>query len=215
MINNDASSVDHNSAEYWSQRYQSGDNPWDLGNESAVFSSLRRSHPDFSVHAGQHLSLLVPGCGFGHDAVAFAQAGFEVTALDFAEEPLLYLQEHCASVGVQLRTLQRDVFTLSWDMPSSFDRIIEYTCYCAIDPSRRQEYITTLAEVLKPGGIMAGLFFPMDELERTAPPFTVHEDEIRHQCELAGLVPMSSELPRESHPARAGRERLMIFRKNV
>lgn len=55
----------------------------------------------------------------------------------------------------------------------------------------------------------------MDEVERVGPPFTVREDEIHAQFEEVGFVLISSDIPRESHPARAGREKLMIFRKSV
>ena len=215
MTNDAEQAIDHNSSEYWSQRYQTGNNQWDLGKETAVFKTLLDTSPYFSQPPEQPFSVLIPGCGFGHDAIAFAQRGFEVTALDFAPEPLEYLAQQARMNNVRLNILERDVFTLSWDLPSSFDIVIEYACYCAIDPARRQEYANVLASTLKPGGIVAGLFFPMDEVVRTSPPFSVHDEEIHQQFEKAGFVLVSSELPRESHPARAGRERLMIFRKRV
>ncbi len=208
-------SADCNTADFWSQRYQTGDHGWDLGNETAVFAALRGRHPLFTLSPGEQLSLAIPGCGFGHDALAFARSGFHVSAIDFAHEPLRYLSEQAHQEGLELAVLERDIFTLGWDLANSFDRVLEYTCYCAIDPNRRAEYAKVMSTIIKPGGYLAGLFFPMDEVERVGPPFTVREDEIHAQFEEVGFVLISSDIPRESHPARAGREKLMIFRKSV
>lgn len=211
MINE--SNADCNSADYWSERYRSGDAPWDLREETAVFAALRTTNPLFMPRPDERRTLLVPGCGFGHDAISFAQAGYKVTAVDFAPEPLEQLRSASEHAGVALSILERDVFTLRWDLQDSFDVVLEYTCYCALDPSRRSEYVHMLGAVTKPGGLVAGLFFPLDDVQRSGPPYNVQESEVYHQFEEAGFICVSSDVPRESHPARAGRERLMIFRK--
>ena len=36
--------------------------------------------------------------------------------------------------------LQHDIFTLPAQLDGSFDYMLEYTCYCAIDPKRRAEF---------------------------------------------------------------------------
>ena len=214
-MNNDTSQADCNSAEYWSKRYQSGDASWDLRGETAVFSALRASNPLFMPSPNESRTVLVPGCGYGHDAVGFARAGFDVTAVDFAIEALDQLRAIASNADVNVKILERDVFTLGWDLPQSFDIVLEYTCYCAIDPGRREEYVRMISTVTKPGGLVAGLFFPLDEVDRVGPPFTVYEHEVHQHFENADFIFISSDIPRESHPARAGRERLMIFRKRL
>jgi len=202
-----------NDPSYWSERYRRGDTPWDLGAETPAFIALVE-RLDFPKPTEQwHPAVVVPGCGYGHDALMLARRGYDVTAVDFASEPLDYLQQTARLVGLAINTVQCDVFDLPSLYLSAFDIALEYTCYCAIDPSRRQEYANVLASLLKPNGIVAGLFFPFDTVERSGPPFSVNEHEIRTQFERAGFVLLSSELPIESHPARAGRERLMLFRK--
>lgn len=210
---NDETEAACNSADYWSERYRSGDAPWDLREETAVFAAMRQTHPLFMPRSEESRTLLVPGCGFGHDAIAFAKAGYHVTAVDFAPEPLENLRAAADHAGLRISMLERDVFTLGWDLGQSFDVVLEYTCYCALDPARRNEYVQMLGTVTRPGGLVAGLFFPLDDVERSGPPYTVHEADIYHQFEDAGFICVSSDIPRESHPARAGRERLMIFRK--
>ncbi len=204
---------DVNSPEYWSERYRRGDTPWDLGKPTPAFVALveRIDFPKPSANLRPHV--LIPGCGYGHDALMLAQRGYAVTAVDFADEPLSYLQENARLLGVELTTLCCDVFTLPSRYSAAFDVVLEYTCYCAIDPSRRQEYAYTLSALTKPNGIVVGLFFPLDEAERLQPPFSVRVDDVRAEFENAGFVLITSEVPLESHPARAGREQLMIFRK--
>jgi len=198
---------------YWSERYRRGDTPWDLGTETPAFIALveRIDFPKPTEH--WRPAVVVPGCGYGHDALMLARRGYEVTAVDFAPEQLEYLEHTARLAGLELRTLCCNVFDLPSTHPNAFDIVLEYTCYCAIDPAQRQDYANALAAIVKPNGIVAGLFFPFDETERSGPPFSVREDEIRSQFERAGFVLLSSELPIESHPSRAGRERLMLFRK--
>lgn len=202
-----------NDPRYWSERYRAGNTPWDLGMETPAFTALvvRLDFPQPTPTYSP--SVVIPGCGYGHDALMLARRGYRVVAVDFAPEPLDYLQQVAHLAGVDLVTICCDVFELPSTHTGRFDVVLEYTCYCAIDPSRRQEYARTLAALLKPNGIMVGLFFPIDDIERTGPPFTVREAEIRQQFTAAGLVLFSSEIPLESHPARAGREKLMLFRK--
>lgn len=206
-------SDDVNRPDYWSARYRRGDTPWDLGQETPAFVALLKRFDFPKPIDGYRPRVAVPGCGYGHDALLFAEHGYQVTAIDFAPEPLEYLRSMARLRGVELEILCADVFTLSTTHRACFDVVLEYTCYCAIDPRRRQEYAHVIAAILKPKGILAGLFFPLDDIERTQPPFTVHESEIREQFGAAGLVLISSEVPLESHPARAGRERLMLFQK--
>jgi SAM-dependent methyltransferase len=205
--------ADVNSPQYWSQRYRSGNTQWDLGGPTPAFVALVE-RIDFPKPTESWIPrVVVPGCGYGHDALMLAQRGYAVTAVDFAEEPLEYLQQNARLLGVNVETVCSDVFELPRLYRGAFDIVLEYTCYCAIDPNRRQEYAHTLAALLKPNGLVAGLFFPLDEIERSGPPFTVRVDEICAHFDQAGFVLIERQIPLESHPARAGREQLMMFRK--
>lgn len=213
-MNENSSAASHvRSPTYWSERYRRGDTPWDLGAETPTFAALLERIDFPKATEEQHPTVVVPGCGYGHDALMLARRGYRVTAVDFAPEPLEYLEQTARLAGLELYTLCSNVFDLPSIHPNAFDIVLEYTCYCAIDPAQRQDYTNVLATIVKPNGIVAGLFFPFDETEHSGPPFSVREEEIRTQFEHAGFVLLSSEQPIESHPSRAGRERLMLFRK--
>ena len=58
--------------------------------------------------------------------------------------------------------------------------IIEQTCFCAIHPSRRVEYEALVKGLLKPGGRIIGLWFPLDkDLNDGGPPYGTIIDEIK------------------------------------
>jgi methyl halide transferase len=60
-------------AEAWEQRYQKNSDRWDLGCPAPPFINLLAS-----TNAPQPGKIAVLGCGRGHDALLFAEAGFEV-----------------------------------------------------------------------------------------------------------------------------------------
>ncbi len=64
----------------WNQRYVDGDTPWDKGDAAPGLNDWLVGNdmdPDSRI--------LVPGCGCGHDAHAWARAGFETTGVDLSE----------------------------------------------------------------------------------------------------------------------------------
>lgn len=54
----------------------------------------------------------------------------------------------------------------------------EYTCFCAIDPRRRAEYVHVMGAILRPGAWLLACFFPMRR-RAAGPPFAVSEGEVR------------------------------------
>jgi SAM-dependent methyltransferase len=190
---------------YRDERYRNGEADWDMRTPTPVFVEL--------LESGRFTPgpVLVLGCGKGHDAVLFARHGFVVTAVDFSDVPLAHAKERAAANGVALSLLHRDLFTLTPEFDLRFDYVVEYLTFCAIDPQRRSAFADVVCNVMKPGGRLIGLFFPIDG--RTGgPPFRVDEREITdlfaRGCDLE-----TSELPGRSVRPRRGRELLMIWRK--
>ncbi len=201
-------------ADYWAGRYRKGETAWDLGAPCTVFQdALSRGLLPFPGEPDKAPHLLTPGCGNGYDAEMFARRGYRVTALDFAPEPLANLRQRIEGEELQLETLCRDVFALTPADLAPVDIVLEYTMYCAIDPLRREEYLAVLAALLRPGAVVAALLFPLGR-PQDGPPFAIDPDEYEQQWAVHGLRVMHRETPRASHPARAGKELLMILRKS-
>jgi hypothetical protein len=97
-------------------------------------------------------------------------------------------------------------------MEAEFQYRLEYTCFCAIDPQRRAEYIESVSSLLEPGGYYIALAFPIGQ--RTGgPPFVVAPDELIRPLNDRGFELITREVPHDSVPGREGIEELLILKK--
>jgi SAM-dependent methyltransferase len=117
-----------------------------------------------------------------------------------------------AGPDTQMEILQQDLFSLSHKMDGTFDYVLEYTCYCAIDPKRRAEFVDLVARLLKPGGIYISLAFPLTQ-QQGGPPFAVTVSELLHLFQERGFDLIEREKPTDSVSQRRGAEELLIFQK--
>jgi hypothetical protein len=105
---------------------------------------------------------------------------------------------------VEVTFEQRDLFTLAAEYPQAFDGVWEYTCFCAIDPRRRTEYVRVMAAILKPGGWFWACFFPI-RTSGGGPPFPVAKAEVRRHLAGQFRIERAGPPPRPV-AARAGQE---------
>ncbi len=154
---------------YWQARYDQGKTGWDRG---AASPTLLRW-----LAAGdlQPCRILVPGCGRGHEVVALAKAGFDVTGVDFAPAAVETVRAHLAGEGLAAVIVQSDVFAYRPDRP--FEAIYEQTCLCALPPERWAEYEQRLATWLIPGGRLFAAFMQTDSTD--GPPFACPPNAMR------------------------------------
>ena len=190
-------------AEYWEQRYTSGETDWDLKSATPAFLDILND----IILAGKE-KLLVPGCGFGYDAVAAAKKGFDVTAIDISTTAIEQAKKQVME-ELKIKFIRQDFFLL--DEKNKFDIIYDYVTYCAIDPGRRKEYAGKVAALLNKEGIFIAIFFPVEN-RNFGPPFGVDiiEAENLFGKELE-LVVSTNKI--NSIKPRAGREYLQIYRK--
>lgn len=194
-----------NTSEFWEACYESEMDGWDLGGPTPVFERLASELPKGKI--------CVIGCGRGYDAVTFAKAGFDVTAIDFAETAVMSTRERARNANVELRVLRENIFELPEELYGQYDYIMEYTCFCAISPERRFEYDRVVWQLLKTEGKLLGLFLPLDkDLEEGGPPWGVKISELHKLFGLHWNLE-HEEMPKESIDRRADREILMVWRK--
>ena len=185
----------------WNRRYIEGDTPWDKGD----------SHPALGIEVARSAlagRVLVPGCGTGHDVRALAAQGMDVTGLDIAPLALEKARAH-PRVGREEYVLG-DLFAFPTGFENSFDGVFEHTCFCAINPAQRADYVNVVSSVLKPGGRLLAVFFLDPGHDGDGPPFGCTTEEI------AGLFAPSFRLLDEyadipTFPEREGRELLRLF----
>ena len=197
--------TDVNSPHKWDADYEHQTDGWDLGGPTPVFKHLIS---DRQLIVGR---MIVLGAGRGHDAREFAHNGFQVTAVDFASQAVQEMQR-LADARAPMEILQHDIFTLPETLNNTFDYVLEYTCFCAIDPQRRAEYADLVTRLLKPNGIYIDLAFPLDG-RKGGPPFAVSASEILELFQARGFKLISREVPTESVSPRRHAEELFLFQK--
>ena len=197
---------DVNSPQKWEADYQRGTDGWDLGGPTPVFKRLADS---MRFTPGR---MIVLGAGRGHDAREFSRHGFNVTAVDFSSYVVEQMHK-LADPNAPIEILQHDIFTLPSELNNSFDYLLEYTCFCAIDPKRRIEYADVVNRLLKSNGIYIDLAFPLDN-RKGGPPYAVTESEIFQLFESRGFKLLSREKPEDSVKPRRHAEELFIFQKD-
>lgn len=194
-----------NHPQFWEDIYLADDAGWDLGGVTPIFESIANE-----IKPG---NVCILGCGCGYDSVMFAQKGFDVTAVDFAPSAINALNVLAKESKVNIQIIQSDIFSLIPEHVNTFDYIIEQTCFCAIDPTLRQEYERLVKNLLKPGGKLIGLWFPLDKpIDDGGPPWGTTVDEVKSIFKNGWTIERDEFLDL-SIKSRKGREKMIIFRK--
>ena len=195
--------MDNLTAQAWEKRYQDRGDRWNLGYPAPPFVSLLASSD-----APQPGKLAVLGCGKGHDAFFFAESGYEVTGFDFAPSAISEATATARDKGISARFFQQDIFALDKEFTNSFDYVLEHTCFCAIDPSLRSQYVGVVKSLLRPGGKLIALFYTHNRPE--GPPFGVKPQEVLDYF-AADFEPILFQKARDSIPRRQDNEHIAIF----
>jgi SAM-dependent methyltransferase len=184
--------------DFWNIRYDAGRTPWDGGGVPAPLARWLAAHP------GRGARVLLPGCGTGWEVAAFAAAGWAVTALDFSPPAVTQARARlgpalaaCVALG--------DFFTHEFSA-APFDLVYERTFLCALPPGRWSEIAARTATLLRPGGLLAGIYFFGDKED--GPPFGLADDEPAQLFAPGFALVADHPIPAdESLPLFAGRER--------
>lgn len=133
--------------DFWQRRFEQRQTPWDRAAPSPQIAAWQA---DGTLRNG--LRIAVPGCGSGHDVLALARAGCDVTAIDYASAATELTQAQLTSHGQCARVVQADV--LAWQPDSPLDAVYEQTCWCALHPDCWAAYAAQLQAWLRPGGAL-------------------------------------------------------------
>jgi SAM-dependent methyltransferase len=186
--------------QYWNYRYKSGQTGWDTGYPATPVKEYIDQLSDKS------LSILMPGCGNAYEAEYLLQSGFSrVTLIDIAGVAVKRLKEKFASQ--QINIIHGDFFKHE----GQYDLILEQTFFCALHPLRRKDYARKMAELLKPGGKVAGVLF--DREFDDGPPFGGSADEY-FELFSGYFTRIKIEACYNSIPPRQGTEVFIRIRKD-
>ena len=190
------------SLDYWEQRYQTRDMPWEKGEPSPGLVDFLATHRQLPGE-----TICVPGGGTGHDACEWSKAGFRVYGYDIAPSAV-QLSSARAQAG-KLSAAFRQADFLRDEPPFAFDWIFEHTLFCAIQPSERDLYRRAVIRWLKPGGNYLAVNYLIADTD--GPPFgTTREDVVRRFSPYFRL--QADWVPR-SYPNRTGLERMFWWQR--
>lgn len=192
-----------NHASNWDLYYKNNQDGWDLGGAIPVFKRLASSA---RFTPGR---MLVLGAGRGYDAREFSRHGFQVTAVDFASNAV-HEMKRLAEPDAPVNIMLQDIFTFPNTYDETFDYVLEYICFCAIDPDRRNEYADAVKRLLKPNGLFIDLAYPLDK-RPGGPPFGFSDEELLGLFEKRGFKLLSRNKPVDSIKPRRHAEELFIF----
>lgn len=189
------------SEDYWSSRYQNEMTGWDVGKITTPIKEYADQLQDKSIR------ILIPGAGNGHEAEYLHNQGFtNVFVCDIVREALDNLMTRCPGFP-ENHLLHSDFFELQ----DSFDLILEQTFFCALNPTRRSEYIDKMNRIISPNGklvgVLFGIVFPFN-----GPPFggniEEYEQLISSKFDIETLAPCYNSIG-----PRSGNELFFIAKK--
>jgi SAM-dependent methyltransferase len=157
---------------YWENRWLKNETGWDIGYAAPAMSAYIQQFQNKSA------SILIPGCGNAHEAMFLVECGFtDITLIDIAVPVVEALQRKFKSSD-QVKVLCEDFFMHEGE----YDLIIEQTFFCAIPPSRREEYVQKIFSLLSSDGRLVGLLFNK-HFNHSGPPFGGTQEQYRRLFE--------------------------------
>ncbi len=181
----------------WELRYQTKDMPWEKGEPSPGLVHFLATHSE--IKRG---TVLVPGCGTGHDVRSWAKAGFNATGYDIAPSAIALSKEKTEAAGLNATFVLGNF--LDDQPPQLFDWIFEHTLFCAINPAHRENYVQAVRRWLKPNGHYLAVNYLIPDKE--GPPFGTTCEELLER--FSPHFDLLEEWVPRSYENRTGLERM-------
>ena len=173
---------------FWANAWQTGR----TGFHNSDVSSVLEAHLS-ALTQGESVCVLVPLCGKSLDLRWLVDQGHEVVGVEWvaqAVEQLFAGSDTPPERGVRgpyeswqepgLCVLRGDMFALeAIHLPCPPTVVWDRASLVAISPDRREEFVDVLRRVMSPGGRILLNVLNSDKGERSGPPFSVSEAEVR------------------------------------
>jgi len=190
----------------WDGTWQKGITPWDVG---YMQPPLREVIESDRVNWPRTGKALVPGCGAGHDVRFIAESlGLQTIGADISStaiEKAKATNGNAPGVSFELG----DFFAIE----DQFDLIYDYTFFVALPPTMRPDWGKQITKLVKPGGYLITLIFPIDPPQDHGPPYFVrpnHYEEVLHSADWEKLF---QEVPKHSTEEHKDREVIAVWKR--
>lgn len=131
---------------FWNAEWEKADksSPWAVPEPWAI------DHVS-TLPPGSHILDL--GAGIGRHALAFADLGHQVTALDASEAATAAIEAAAFARGLAVRAVHAPMTDLPFE-PASFDHVLAWNVVYHGDETVVRRTLTEIARVLRPGGTL-------------------------------------------------------------
>lgn len=92
------------------------------------------------------------GTGPGTQAIALAEKGFHVTAIDLSDTAVKNAEIKAREKGLNIIWKQDDILNSKLD--GKFDVVIDRGCFHVFDPEQRENYVRVVSSLIKPDGYL-------------------------------------------------------------
>ncbi|KAH9853745.1 S-adenosyl-L-methionine-dependent methyltransferase [Lenzites betulinus] len=194
----------------WENAWQAGVTPWDAGQVQLALKELVETSGLDLPRSGR---ALVPGCGRGYDAIYIASTlGLETTGADISPLAVAKAQAYKDSAAASVDNVKFEVIDFFAAEGATYDLIYDYTFFVAIPPSMRPAWGKQMSKLVKPGGFLITLVYPIVPQTDIGPPFFVrpeHYDEVLGE----GWAKVWDQVPEKTLETHVGKERMVVRKK--
>ncbi|KAJ7236165.1 S-adenosyl-L-methionine-dependent methyltransferase [Mycena rebaudengoi] len=193
----------------WDKAWIQNLTPWDAGEFQPALQEIIQSGEVNFPRIGR---AFVPGCGSGYDAIYISsELKLDTLAIDISPTAVRNASKNIPE-GLKTRFEVRDFFSFRISDDQKFDLIYDYTFFVAIPPSRRLEWGSQINSLIKSGGYLITLIYPLEKKTDVGPPWFVRPE---HYLEPLGegWEKVVDRVPTTSSETHVGRERLVVWRK--
>jgi SAM-dependent methyltransferase len=190
---------DSSQPEFWDVRFRDGVTPWDAGGVPPQLQVYlqKKEYP---------LRILVPGCGTGYEVRLLGERGHDVLGIDFSDAAI-----EAAQRVLGLRVKKADFFRLE---EGRFDLVYERAFLCALPRALWPDWARRAAQLVRPGGELAGFFYLDDNLR--GPPFGTSRQELKELLDSTFVLEEEREIPAaQSAPVFRGKEIWQAWRRRL
>ena len=140
---------------YFNLLYLFSEPPWDTGVSPPELLDFIENHPP-----GNAIDI---GCGTGTNVITLAQAGWQVTGVDFAPHAIKIAKHKVNRAGIQAELMVQDATNLN-GITGPFDLALDMGCFHGLR-DKKADYLSELERILAPGGhwLMYGFFNPTSD----------------------------------------------------
>ncbi|KAI9026516.1 S-adenosyl-L-methionine-dependent methyltransferase [Phycomyces nitens] len=204
----------------WEKRWQTGQTGWDQGTVSPALKKLIDEDTDGAIVPRKGRGL-VPGCGSGYDVQFLASKDLHMTGIDLSPTCIKRCKElWLCREFMPLDQNHPDAAKCNYDFETGnffdfevpdggYDLAYDYTFLCALEPKMRPQWASRYAEIIRPGGVLIALQYPLDGHEG-GPPYSLTPEIYKELLSDFKLIYLADAV---GHESRIGYEKMSVWKR--